>query len=178
MVYNYFRDYDQARGRYMESDPIGLIGGLNSYGYVKGNPLTDTDFFGLQPDYPYDSYAEARMEMLKDLRTKGINTGNEWTSHIYKLSLDCNYTFWAYRKPSTDGLKSEVTLQDPMDGFEVYEYAHNHPGNTVLSKKDVALAEELNTPMTIVTHDGLSHTYIPEPGDGRNGTYIAPIKIQ
>jgi hypothetical protein len=45
--YNYFRDYDPAIGRYMESDPIGLIGGLNTYGYVKSNPLLSQDFMGL-----------------------------------------------------------------------------------------------------------------------------------
>ena len=37
--YNYFRDYDPSIGRYIESDPIGLDGGMNTFGYVQGNPL-------------------------------------------------------------------------------------------------------------------------------------------
>jgi RHS repeat-associated protein len=44
---NYFRDYDPAVGRYVESDPIGLKGGVNTYGYVLQNPLMRSDPDGL-----------------------------------------------------------------------------------------------------------------------------------
>jgi RHS repeat-associated protein len=47
--YNYFRDYDPNTGRYIESDPIGLAGGVNTYGYVGGNPLWARDPSGENP---------------------------------------------------------------------------------------------------------------------------------
>ncbi|QEY15334.1 hypothetical protein D0C16_04695 [Cellvibrio sp. KY-GH-1] len=45
--YNYFRDYDPTLGRYIESDPIGLEAGVNTFGYVSGNPITSFDLLGL-----------------------------------------------------------------------------------------------------------------------------------
>ncbi len=46
--YNYFRDYEPAIGRYVQSDPIGLRAGLNTYAYVESTPLLFVDLVGLQ----------------------------------------------------------------------------------------------------------------------------------
>jgi len=52
LSYNYFRDYDPTIGRYVESDPIGLKGGLNTYAYALSNPVAKTDAFGLSTLHP------------------------------------------------------------------------------------------------------------------------------
>lgn len=47
LYYNYFRDYDAGIGRYVQSDPIGLLADLNTYGYARSSPLVLSDALGL-----------------------------------------------------------------------------------------------------------------------------------
>ncbi|MDN5924874.1 MAG: GIY-YIG nuclease family protein, partial [Xanthomonadales bacterium] len=50
--YNYFRDYEPGTGRYVESDPVGLAGGSNTFAYVESGPLFYDDAFGLWSPRP------------------------------------------------------------------------------------------------------------------------------
>ncbi|MHB8744571.1 MAG: RHS repeat-associated core domain-containing protein [Sulfuricaulis sp.] len=50
LYYNGARYYDPRIGRYISSDPTGLDGGLNTYGYAYQNPLRYTDPSGLTPN--------------------------------------------------------------------------------------------------------------------------------
>jgi hypothetical protein len=50
--FNNNRNYDPTTGRYVQSDPIGLDGGMSTYGYAFSAPQNEIDPPGLRPPTP------------------------------------------------------------------------------------------------------------------------------
>ena len=53
---NWHRDYNNELGRYNESDPIGLEGGINIYSYVANQPTVYADPAGLWVPYRHGQF--------------------------------------------------------------------------------------------------------------------------
>ena len=64
--YNYFRDYEPGTGRYVQSDPIGLDGGISTYAYARSDPLGLFDPNGLVEFMGFNTKEEAAIRKAFD----------------------------------------------------------------------------------------------------------------
>ena len=101
--YNYHRYYNPKVGRYLTSDPIGLVGGLNTYTYVNGKPWEGVDVLGLytvywggagvnnMPSYVFDQVKRLQNLGIKNVRYStrgGHNSTLPYTNQYANMGFD------------------------------------------------------------------------------------------
>ena len=97
--YNWHRDYVPVTGHYIESDPIGLAGGVNTYVYVSGRPIRKVDSFGLWATDAHNYFIRRAFPNLpSDMRAaieRGSANADRWAyqddcnSYMHAMSSAC-----------------------------------------------------------------------------------------
>ncbi len=77
-LYHYkMRAYDPDNGRFLQTDPIGMAGGMNLYGYVENDPANLVDPFGLDFD-DFGWYTHSCDSMCGMLRRATMRAFLDW----------------------------------------------------------------------------------------------------
>ncbi len=122
---NGFRDYEPTIGRYMQSDPIGLGGGISTYGYVGGNPVSFIDALGLKPGDCYPTRDIAGANAINDINYTSIKAGAEYAGRI-KKNPNGTFSYTAPVKGTKDS--SNPGPIGPNNAGDYHTHGANDPG--------------------------------------------------
>jgi RHS repeat-associated protein len=121
--YNWNRYYDPELGRYITSDPIGLMGGFNTYNYVTSNPIAWYDFIGQAPQGGPGSWGPVKINP---------NTGQPMPSGGKPTVID----------PNT-GKPIDLSPKDPTAGTKPEVQSPGGPGGGIRPDSRSRAAERI-----------------------------------
>ncbi len=181
LEHNGFRDYVAAWGSYSTSDPIGVMGGTNTYAYAAGNPLRFIDPLGLECELAGLTYE------------KFSNDVNNWAD------ATTDSLFWNGAADALSGFNTGVDAVD-WAGSSLYSALTNGFVDTL---DDIAWAGDYVDYLAASSLENLATTYaegsdefanmgfcllaetIPEPidwiltgGDATLGTLFESVPVQ
>ncbi|MGO1001745.1 RHS repeat-associated core domain-containing protein [Lysobacter sp. CA196] len=152
--YNYFRDYEPAVGRYLQSDPLGLADGPSTYAYVRNAPVDMTDVYGLAS---FVGFNKDKRKKLEDALAEAIQ--------VLQKCLACNdcgvngerkaYCIDDFQKQEMITLLQDVTFveEPPLlysnGGEECAEYL----GNGSVGMRPAAFAGKCCTLPAVIAHE-------------------------
>jgi RHS repeat-associated protein len=172
--YNYLRDYDPGTGRYIESDPAGLWGGVGTYTYVGGAPLTFVDPLGLAPGDPYHTQDEAGVAAACDFNAISVLKNLEYSGFVYQ-NPDGSYSYtWGYSGDNESSGPSQALAnypQIPVAWYHThgaYDYKYG-AGNFQYSPEDRGFSDATDKPNYLADPWNNVHRYDPDPLQRRRG---------
>ncbi|WP_312705557.1 RHS repeat-associated core domain-containing protein [Stenotrophomonas lactitubi] len=110
--HNYFREYESRTGRYTQSDPIGLSGGISTYAYAESSPFMFSDPLGLTK-WSGSGISSSAFVSAVDNYNLTANCPSGGTAYSHALALLATGSIYS-GKLSITGSKS-AQFEDPND---------------------------------------------------------------
>ena len=144
----------------MQSDPIGLGGGLNTYGYVGGNPLYWIDPFGLAPGDLFTTPDAAARDAIEYAKSQTWGWLVEFGGHINKKGKCFTATI-------AEGDLERINIKLPTKN--TVAIWHTHPylkhllgySDEEFSIQDITTIDFINRPGYLGTPKGAIKKYDP-----------------
>ena len=110
---NWFRNYDPNTGRYVQSDPLGLLGGINTYEYVDENPLIYSDPSGLFSGYYHEQITERAEKQMGMTGFQGLPQDVSGVDNI-PHSQDPQNSYW-------HAMSNGLTHESPQHAEKLFD---------------------------------------------------------